>query len=75
MHIRETVRFGGGVKVLLKEKKSIFIEVGPGPTLGTLAKKCMKENQKQKVVHLVRHPKKDVSDCSFLLNKAGWLWL
>jgi acyl transferase domain-containing protein len=38
-HLRQTVRFSEGLNVLLKEREQIMLEVGPGQTLSTLAKR------------------------------------
>ncbi len=76
-HIRKTVRFADGVEGLLKEKKSIFLEIGPGNALGTLVKKILGNNMEilPGIVSLVRHPKENVPDNRYLLEKLGWLWL
>jgi acyl transferase domain-containing protein/acyl carrier protein len=76
-HLRHTVRFATGVEGMIKKEISVFIEVGPGKVLSTFvrqtAEKLKKENRF--VVNLVRHPKEDMSDNRYLLDKVGQLWL
>jgi polyketide synthase PksJ len=74
-HLRQTVRFADGIKELVKEPHSIFVEIGPGRDLSSLVMRYMEENSNQHVINLVRHPQKNVSDSYYLLNKLGWLWL
>ncbi|WP_372365775.1 SDR family NAD(P)-dependent oxidoreductase [Candidatus Uabimicrobium sp. HlEnr_7] len=40
-HLREPVRFFDGIKVLEGEKNKIFMEIGPQPSLISLAKRCV----------------------------------
>jgi len=42
-NLRQTVRFAEGVRQLLKDPAQILLEVGPGRTLSTLAKRCLRE--------------------------------
>jgi amino acid adenylation domain-containing protein len=74
-HLRQTVRFADGIKELVKEPHSIFVEIGPGRDLSSLVMRYMEENSNQHVINLIRHPQKNVSDSYYLLNKLGWLWL
>jgi len=73
-HIRRTVRFFDGVVELKKEENRILLEVGPGNTLSTLARR-----QSAGAVGLVftslPHPKAQQSDTAFLLNNLGRMWL
>ncbi|NIM15012.1 MAG: amino acid adenylation domain-containing protein [Candidatus Aminicenantes bacterium] len=76
-HLRETVRFAGGVKELVKEPGAIFIEIGPGQDLSALVVRYLEDSPEpdQHVINLVRHPRKKVSDQYYLLSKMGFLWL
>jgi acyl transferase domain-containing protein/acyl-CoA synthetase (AMP-forming)/AMP-acid ligase II/surfactin synthase thioesterase subunit len=40
-HLRETVRFAGGIGALAAEGIDAFVEVGPGSTLASLAQACL----------------------------------
>ncbi|MBW4428170.1 MAG: SDR family NAD(P)-dependent oxidoreductase [Nostoc desertorum CM1-VF14] len=69
-HLRQTVRFNEGIATLLQQPEQIVLEVGPGRTLSTLAKR-----QKAAVLTSLRHPQEQVSDVTFLLNSLSRLWL
>ncbi|WP_413173257.1 beta-ketoacyl synthase N-terminal-like domain-containing protein [Anabaena azotica] len=72
-HIRQTVRFHGGIAELLQQPERIFLEVGPGTTLTTF----VKQHQRLEVVTLtsLRHPQAQKSDVAFIFNTLGRLWL
>jgi len=75
-HLTGTVYFADGMEELLKESGSIFLEIGPGRDLSTLAIRHIdgNGNNDHQVMHLVRHPHQKVSDVYFLLDKIGKLW-
>ncbi len=72
-HLRQTVRFSEGIAELLQQSERIFLEVGPGKTLSTLANKQV--CAQQVVLSSLRHPQNQQSDVAFLLNALGRLWL
>jgi len=74
-HLRQTVRFAEGLQELLKEPAQILLEVGPGKTLSTLARRHPDKQAEQVVLSSVRHPQEPGSDVAFLLNALGQLWL
>ncbi|MFC2146113.1 SDR family NAD(P)-dependent oxidoreductase [Acidobacteriota bacterium] len=74
-HIRNTVRFGDGVTELLKNEPAIFVEVGPGRSLSTFIRQHENKKPGQKVIDLIRHPKEEIPDTYYLLNKIGLLWI
>ncbi|MGD2087791.1 MAG: SDR family oxidoreductase [Candidatus Aminicenantes bacterium] len=74
-HLRETVKFADGIKELVKDPGSLFIEVGPGQDLRALVLRYMEDSSDQHVINLVRNPLKNISDVYYLLNKIGCLWL
>jgi acyl transferase domain-containing protein len=76
-HLRETVRFAAGMKTLLKEPGVIFVEIGPGRDISTLALRYLESDPQaeHRVLNLVRPPHQDISDIYFLLNRVGRLWL
>jgi len=73
-HIRETVRYSEGLKELLKREDALFIEIGPGKVLSTFTTQHRDKKPKQLVINAVRHPKDDVSDRAYLLERVGQLW-
>jgi acyl carrier protein len=73
--IRNTVLFSDSLNLLLNDKNSIFIEVGPGRSLSSFVSQHENKKSSQKVLNLIRHPKEDISDQYYLFNKIGELWL
>jgi acyl transferase domain-containing protein len=74
-HLRQTVQFSQGLKELMGTKNAVFLEVGPGVTLSTLAYPYITKESNQPVVNLVRSPDQKISDMEYLLGKIGRLWL
>jgi len=73
-HIRQTVRFAIGLQLVLQDSSSILLEIGPGRTLSTFAKRHPKYLG-QLIVTSLRHFKDEQSDTAFLLNTLGQLWM
>ena len=74
-HLRQPVRFAEGLQQFLCHPEQILLEVGPGQTLRTLAKRHPNIADEQIVLTSVRHPQEKRSDVAFLLNTLGQLWL
>ncbi|HID99343.1 MAG TPA: amino acid adenylation domain-containing protein, partial [Thiotrichaceae bacterium] len=74
-HLRHTVHFAEGMQQLLKNPRQILLEIGPGRTLTTLARRHPDKATEQVVLSSLRHPKEQQSDDLFLLNTLGKLWL
>jgi acyl transferase domain-containing protein/thioesterase domain-containing protein len=72
-HLRATVRFGDGLEALLSRGEPALVEVGPGRTLGSLARQ--QKTKPAVVVQSLRHPQEDANDAAFLLGAAGKLWV
>ncbi|MEA2173842.1 MAG: hypothetical protein QOD00_1434 [Blastocatellia bacterium] len=74
-HLRQAVRFADGIQELLKNPGQILLEVGPGRTLSTLAKRQPDRAAGQVLLTSVRHAEDRSSDEEFLLQTLGKLWL
>jgi iturin family lipopeptide synthetase A len=76
-HLSSPVRFAEGMKVLLKEHNSIFIEIGPGREISALIQRHIEdsENQDSQVLNLVKPSHQETADVYLLLNRVGMLWL
>ena len=74
-HLRQTVRFGDGVRELVKDSDRVLLEVGPGRTLSTLARWNPYRSSGQVVLNSIRHPEDRVDDEAFLLTTMGKLWM
>lgn len=74
-HLRSTVRFSCGVATLFKEPGRLFIEVGPGISLGSLLRKHLEPTADITVLPTLPHARADEDDHAFLLTTVGRLWL
>jgi acyl transferase domain-containing protein/acyl carrier protein len=74
-HLRQTVRFNDGLVELLIEENAIFVEVGPGRVLSTFVTQHPDKKTSHSILNLVRHPKENIADDKYLLEKIGQLWL
>lgn len=70
--LRQAVRFADGLNTLSQESARIFLEVGPGRTLTTLAKQ---QNGTSLLVASLPHPQDQQNEIETLLQAAGQLWL
>jgi len=74
-HLRNTVQFADGLQTLWKEPDRIFLEVGPGQTLSTFARRH-RDNRSGRIVFSSLRPLNDQgSEMAFLLDTLGHLWL
>ncbi len=61
-HLRQAVRFADGVKELLKNPNAVFLEVGPGTTLGSLTKFQANKADNRAILASLRHAKEEQPD-------------
>ncbi len=73
-HLRNTVRFGDGIAKLLEEPGRVFLEVGPGRVLSSLARAHPKVAQGQAFIGSLPHPDDDTPDDEVFLAACGRLW-
>ncbi|HEY0554506.1 MAG TPA: acyltransferase domain-containing protein, partial [Thermoanaerobaculia bacterium] len=74
-HMRSTVRFAEGIGELLQEPDRLFVEVGPGATLGTLVKQHPAAAANRVAVPTLRRAAEGGSDLDLLLEAVGRLWI
>jgi acyl transferase domain-containing protein/acyl carrier protein len=74
-HMRGTVRFAEGLAELLQKPERIFVEVGPGGTLGTLVKQHPAAPSGAVTVQTLRRGSESRSDVEFLFEALGRLWV
>ena len=72
-HLRGTVRFADGMVTLRQKPNRIYLEVGPGRTLATLAQ-MNGAMAGQQVPASLRHPEDAVSDDRHFIATLGRLW-
>ena len=74
-HLRQTVRFSDCLHELMQKPDRVLLEVGPGQTLGTLAKQHPSKMKEHAILTSIRHPKEEKLDTIFILETLGKLWL
>jgi acyl transferase domain-containing protein/thioesterase domain-containing protein len=72
-HLRHTVSFAEGIDTLARDPAAVFVEVGPGKTLGALARHNPAVSA-QNVISTVRHADEAVDDRAMLQALFGRLW-
>lgn len=71
-HLRSTVRFGDGMSLLAVNPNRIYVEVGPGRVLGSLAKaQGIPANQ---VINSLPHADEAIDDNLHVLTALGRAW-
>ena len=73
-HLRSTVLFSDGLAELCKAQNRIFLEVGPGHTLATLARPQMPADSGSFVITSLRHPYDKKADAEVMMDTLGRLW-
>lgn len=74
-HLRHTVQFANGLEQLFAEPDRIFLEVGPGHTLASLAKRHPAKKESHQCIACVRHPDEPRADEACFMESVGRLWL
>lgn len=74
-HLLGTVRFREGLQTLAESGCNLFVEIGPGNTLSTFARRTLSSQPKAfGVIETIRHPRENDDDaCRFALA-LGRLW-
>ena len=73
--LRNTVNFAAGISTIANEHpRAVFVEVGPGATLSSLARMNPAVGGSNGVVHTIRRPDDQVDDRAMLLTALGRLW-
>jgi acyl transferase domain-containing protein len=74
-HLRGTVRYDDGLRVLMQEPERILLEVGPGRSLATLARRHPGKDEKQIVLTLLPHVQDDQTDTETLWHAVEDMWM
>ena len=72
-HLRNTVNFADGLTELAKNPARIYIEVGPGKALSSLAGQHDKLTANQ-VIGTLRHPNDSIPDDTYFAAMLGRVW-
>ncbi len=73
--LRQAVRFGDGVALLLAEPHRILLEIGPGHILSTLARQHPAAGPGHATIPTLRHARQADADLPFLLGALARFWL
>ncbi len=74
-HLRQTVRFADGLAALLADPDMALLEVGPGQTLTSLARRHPDWRPERVAVASLRHPDDAQDDQACLLAALARLWI
>ncbi len=76
-HLCQPVLFADGVNQLWTKHNPIFLEVGPGQALSSLAMQCLDNvpDDNKVILSSLRYAYERQSDIAFILNTLGQLWL
>jgi non-ribosomal peptide synthase protein (TIGR01720 family) len=74
-HLRQAVRFSHGLEQLSKVDQSIFLEIGPGTSLCTLAQKHLNSMSDTVVLSSLPSYQEQPSGIKFMLTSLAKLWL
>lgn len=73
-HMREAVRYHDVLETMAAVPDSVLLEVGPGTTLTTLARRCEGLRRGHPILHSLTHPTDPTPDSQILLTTLGALW-
>lgn len=73
-HLRSTIRFADGIQTLCADRSRVFLEVGPGKTLSSLARQHADLHPGTSCLSSLRHPDERISDVAFFTAVLGRLW-
>lgn len=74
-HVRQTVRFSEGVATLAEQLEPVFLEVGPGRTLGQLIRRNPGISSNSKILSIVPKASEAQAAGVHLLQALGDLWM
>ena len=72
-HLRHTVRFSDGLSTLARTQGRVYLEVGPGKALTSLAGQHPDIDANQ-VINSLRHPDDPTPDDAYFLATLGRIW-
>ncbi|PIE12981.1 MAG: polyketide synthase [Rhodobacterales bacterium] len=72
-HLRNTVRFADCVSTLAERPERIYIEMGPGKALSSLAP-LNPDVSRDQVISALRHPQDDIADDEYFIAQLARIW-
>ena len=74
-HLRGTVEFAKGVATIASDQSTVFLEVGPGVALSTIARMSLPKTRQLATLSSLPRPGDDVPDGASMLEAVGRLWV
>ena len=74
-HLRRSVQFEAGIRTIAADPAVLFLEVGPGNALASLARLTVGKQRARHVVSSLSHPHERRADGKSALDAAARLWL
>ncbi|WP_108484034.1 type I polyketide synthase [Oceaniglobus ichthyenteri] len=71
--LRNTVQFSAGMAHFAQNPRNVYLEVGPGKALSSLAQMAQGVSPNQ-VLSSLRHPDQDMADDAYFFQTIGRLW-
>jgi amino acid adenylation domain-containing protein len=73
-HLRQPVRFADGIRQLMAAGATVFLELGPGNTLGALVRRSADTGTPVSIVPSMRHALEEASDAEQLALAVARAW-
>jgi hypothetical protein len=74
-HLRHAVRFNDGLTTLMAGSESALMEVGPGKTLLSFAKRILSKDHTSPLVASLRQRQEQTNDLTMLMQSIARLWV
>jgi acyl transferase domain-containing protein len=74
-HLRQPVRFADALRELAADPDRALIEVGPGTTLSTLARRQLGGGRETAIAATLPHPRDQTTDLDSVAAAVGKLWI
>jgi acyl transferase domain-containing protein len=73
-HLRHTLYFADAIREPLKDASRVFVEIGPGMTLSTLARQNLERGPRPVIIHALPDVRERKAHGEQLLTMVGRLW-
>lgn len=74
-HLRRAVQFEAGIRTIAGDPTILFLEVGPGGALASLARFTVGKQRAKHVISSLSHPHESRADDASVLDAVGRLWV
>jgi phthiocerol/phenolphthiocerol synthesis type-I polyketide synthase E len=74
-HLRGTVEFAKGITTIASDQSAVFLEVGPGVALSTIARMSLPKARQLTTLSSLPRAGDDIADRASMLEAAGRLWV